>query len=103
MATGDRSDGVSDPFADWLVGQGVNPQSEEERSRFFELFVADTTGWDGQQFSLSEDERHWILKCAEILAWLEVYIMSDAEPVYLETLKRLVAEMRPMPSSLNID
>ena len=90
-----------DPYEDWLQGQGINPGSEEERARFFELYVQDTTGWCGQQFSLSEDERHWITRANEIVEWASMYAASE-QAEFLEPIVRLAREIRPMPKSLEI-
>lgn len=92
----------SDPFADWLREHEVAPINEDERARLFAQYVQDTSGWDGQQFSLSEDERAWIIRANELIEWVRLYAMTEEEP-YLDTVKRLVAQLRPMPSSLNID
>jgi hypothetical protein len=92
----------TDPFEDWLRSHAVTPISEEERAKLFNQYVEDTTGWDGQQFSLSEDERAWIIRANELIEWVRLYLMTEEEP-YLETVKRLTAQLRPMPSSLNID
>lgn len=92
----------SDPFADWLREHEVEPINEDERARLFAQYVQDTSGWDGQQFSLSEDERAWIIRANELIEWVRLYVMTEEEP-YLDTVKRLVAQLRPMPSSLNID
>lgn len=92
----------TDPFEDWLRSHSVTPINDEERSKLFGQYVADTTGWDGQQFSLSEDERAWITRANELIEWVKLFVMTGEDP-YLETIKRLAAQLRPMPTSLEID
>jgi aminoglycoside phosphotransferase (APT) family kinase protein len=92
----------TDPFEDWLEAHGHITPAEDERARLFGQFVADTTGWDGQQFSLSEDERAWIFRANELIEWVKLYIMAP-EDAYMESIKRLAAQLRPMPKSLEID
>lgn len=92
----------TDPFEDWLTAHSATTINEEERGRLFAQFVADTTGWDGQQFSLSEDERAWIFRANELIEWVKLYIMAP-EDAYMESIKRLAAQLRPMPKSLEID
>lgn len=92
----------TDPFEDWLEANGCFQPPEEERARLFGQFVADTTGWDGQQFSLSEDERAWIFRANELIEWVKLYLMAP-EDAYMETIKRLAGQLRPMPKSLEID
>ena len=92
----------TDPFEDWLREHAVTPINEEERGKLFNQYVEATTGWDGQQFSLSEDERAWIIRANELIEWVRLFVMTEEEP-YLDTVKRLTAQLRPMPKSLEID
>lgn len=90
----------TDPFEDYCQSLGVH--SEEDKARAFELYVYDSTGWDGQQFSLTEDERHWIIRANECLEWLRLAFAMDS-PEAWSAVKTTLAQLRPIPKSLELD
>lgn len=91
-------DEPSDSFIAWCNERGYWPS---ERELHFAEYMEETTGWDGQQFSLSEAERHWIGKADEVLDWLRV-AAAGSKPA-LEAAFRCLAELQPIPSSLKIE
>lgn len=87
-----------DPFIEWCHERGiVLPEAQQVA---FTEYMIDTTGFDGQQFSLSESERAWITRANEVIEWLRL-VMDD--PRALDAALRCVASLKPMPSSLSID
>lgn len=68
----------------------------------FDAYMMDTTGWDGRQFSLTEDERHWIRRANEVVEWLRLYMVAEDQR-FLDSAMRSLAGMRPMPGSLKIE
>jgi hypothetical protein len=77
-----------------------NFTSEEERARAFPIWVADTTGWDGNNFSLTEAERHWIKNAQELIEWLSTYRLTG-QPEALAAALLCLANMPPFPGSLS--
>lgn len=72
----------------------------EAQQAAFGQYILETTGFDGQQFSLTEDERAWITRANEIIEWLR---LSALDPRALDAAMRCLASLKPMPSSLSID
>lgn len=89
-----------DPFEEYC--RDNNFTSEEEISEAFATWILDTTGFDGQQFSLTEDERHWIIRANEVIEWMRTWIMTEHTDA-LEAAKRCVLNLKPMPGSLSVD
>lgn len=68
----------------------------------FAAWVQETTGWDGQQFSLTEDERHWIRRANEVIEWLRLYAHTGDQK-FLDSALRTLNGIRPLPGSLSIE
>lgn len=86
-----------DPFSRWCQEHDRNV---EDPAAFAE-WVQESTGWDGQQFSLSEDERHWIKRADEIIGWLRQFAITQREEPLLAAL-RCLNGLKDCPS-LRID
>lgn len=68
----------------------------------FERWVVETTGWDGKQFSLTEDERHWITRANETIEWLRLYA-HVGDQKFLDSALRSLNGLRPIPGSLTVE
>lgn len=68
----------------------------------FEHWVREATGWDGKQFSLTEDERHWITRANETIEWLRLYAHVGNQE-FLDSALRSLNGLRPLPGSLTIE
>jgi hypothetical protein len=91
-----------DPYEAWCVEHDMDPEIPE----VFAQYMFETTGFDGQQFSLTEDERDWIFHANEIIEWLRMAVMNNTESGHQEALGaafRLVRQLRPIPPSLTVD
>lgn len=90
----------SDPFIEWCWERGiVLPEAQQVA---FAEYMMETTGFDGQQFSLSEDERWWIFRANEVIEWLRIFAASEA-PEPLDAALKCLESLKPIPSSLSIE
>lgn len=90
-----------DPFTRWCREHDMDPEVPE----VFAQYMFETTGFDGQQFSLSEDERNWIDHANEVIEWLRLAVAAQSQQTHDEALGaafRLVRQLRPIPSSLTV-
>lgn len=98
VATPDR-----DPFELWCLDNDID---ENDRATAFGRYVEETTGWTGQTFSLSEEERHWITRANEIVEWLRVAAATLEPGAHHEAIDaafRCLTGLKPMPGSLTIE
>lgn len=79
-----------------------NFTSEEERANAFAVWIEDTTGWDGTQFSISESERHWIIRAKDVLDWLATF-QATGDETMLKAALRAMGSVPPFPGSLTIE
>ena len=89
-----------DPFITWCEDRNI--VLPEAQQLAFGEYMIETTGFDGQQFSLTEDERWWIFRASEVVEWLRIYAMSMT-PEPLDAALKCLASLKPMPSSLTIE
>jgi hypothetical protein len=89
-----------DDFDRYCADNGFT--SEDERQRAFPVWIEDTTGWDGTQFSLSESERHWIKNAKEVLDWLGTYGVTGQDEM-LHAALRALGSVPPFPGSFTIE
>ena len=82
-----------DPFLVWCSDHEVSPEES------FAEYMKETTGFDGQQFSLSEVERWWIFRANEVIEWLRLFAVSEA-PEPLDAALKCLESLRPIPASL---
>lgn len=92
------TDSSGDAFATWCHYHGRDTNDPEA----FEGYMQETTGWNGQQFSLTETERFWIMRANEVVEWLRLYSPSG-EQTFLDSALRTLAGMGPIPGSLRIE
>ena len=78
-------------------------RSEQAQQAAFGQYILETTGFDGQQFSLTEAERAWITRANEVIEWLRLVGPRGDNPHALHAALRCVASLKPMPSSLSSD
>lgn len=86
-----------DPFE--VYCRDNNFTTETERAEAFATYMADTTGWDGNTFSLTEDELFWIARAYEITEWIKLY-QTTGLGESLGAALRCVNSLRPIPESL---
>lgn len=89
-----------DPFTEWCHDKGIVPEAQQAA---FAEYILETTGFDGQQFSLTESERAWITRANEVIEWLRLVGPRGENTAALEAALRCLASLKPMPSSLSID
>ena len=92
-----------DPFESWCLDHDI---AEAAQASAFGLYVEETTGWTGQTFSLSEDERRWIFCANEIVEWLRVAagtIEPSAQREAIDAAFRCLIGLKPIPNSLTIE
>lgn len=90
---------ADDPFLAWCWGRGI-VLPDAQRAAFPD-YVAETTGFNGQQFSLTEDERWWIFRANEVIEWLRQFATSEA-PEPLDAALKCLDGLKPIPPSLTI-
>lgn len=91
-------DDSGDDFIAWCHFHDQHPDNPAS----FEKYVSETTGWDGKQFSLTEDERHWIKRANETIEWLRLY-QNAGQQEFLDSALRSLVGLRPLPGSLTIE
>lgn len=89
-----------DPFELWCRDKGID---EADQNEAFVQYLETTTGWNGQTFSLSEDERHWITRANEIVEWLRLVDLREPDGPALRAALRCLASLKPIPGSLQIE
>lgn len=89
-----------DEFEEWCAHNGH--MTEAEKAEAFALWIEDTTGWDGTQFSLSEAERHWVRAAKDVLDWLATYGVTGSQEM-LDAAMRSLGSVPPFPGSLTIE
>lgn len=89
-----------DDFERWCAANGH--MTEAEKAEAFAIWIEDTTGWDGTQFSLSEAERHWVLRAKDVLDWLATY-QETGDDTMLKAALRAMGSVPPVPRSLTIE
>ena len=90
-----------DPFIEWCHDKDIYDPDEQQAA--FGQYILETTGFDGQQFSLTEDERAWITRANEVIEWLRLVGPRAENTAALDAALRCLASLKPMPSSLSID
>lgn len=91
-------DDSGDKFVTWCHFHDRHPDEPASFARYIE----ETTGWDGQQFSLTEAERHWIKRANEVVEWLRLYA-HVGDTTFLDSALRTINGLGPMPNSLTIE
>lgn len=91
-----------DPFESWCLDNDIDPDDPEA----FGAYIEETTGWTGQTFSLSEEERHWVIRANEIIEWLRIAAATLEPGAHHEALDaafRCLTSLRQIPGSLMIE
>lgn len=91
-------DDSGDAFVTWCHFHEQHPDNPES----FKKYIEETTGWNGQQFSLTEAELHWIKRANEVVEWLRLYAHVGQQE-FLDSALRSLNGLRPMPSSLTVE
>lgn len=91
-------DDSGDAFITWCHFHGQSSDNPEA----FEAYMKATTDWDGREFSLTEDERWWIMRANETIEWLRLYLPTG-EQTFLDSALRTLAGMGPIPNSLRAE
>lgn len=76
-----------------------NFTSVEEIAQAFATYMQDTAGWDGNTFSLTEDELTWIRRANDVMTWLQTYQLTGNQKFLDAALRSL--EGTRIPGSLN--